>query len=775
MVEDSVIRPGFTPEPELDEVLVLSAAGEKALATVSDAIPPEATEADVKLALLALLGGRQDYIAYGAVDAQRVMEVLAGHIAKGEIRHPYPFGDFLYDQFLDLRVGPSPEPDDHVVLDASESQVFLQGTPIGIAQLGHVLAGPLGISIVRSSRFLPPSTSARAYHCLDVGCLETHPVTLTTSETFASQIYETIRNSWDAHDWLSSWRSYRKLLADVNEPFAFDPFDSRSIIWLLGQCFSEDEIRSVLTALVDLGGADFRREIGKTSRGDSLREGSALDIVDSLQSHSDLMHFAMIANDMEIVSAIEKCISSRTVDIPMTEIRMPQEWIGAPSYYRPWPNASVRGVRFSPTQRAAPMDCLRELFIYAFQDDQPSLEWFLRFEDAEAGDRLTSKLFDLPPRDAVYGLLQFPDKFHRVSDFLRFGDAVTAPRSPEQEEELVDRVLWRLGFDLAAFPVETDALEKHVRSLRVVVAGARASGVDVDREGYRSVAVNLFVALEEVLHDAIVFVAWVLFRDHFESGLSFSREESIALGHATLNRALSSAGTDSRIPSSGRVTLGPLIECIPALASLIEQTSQASTKQRRPASELPEAAKRAQLGSFAFFHKQALDDVRVDDVTNLIQRLRELHRLLVRRVDIPWVRNCVDHHRPEFPTSEQFGLVCDVIDAALQLMSNSRIYPYAYYRDRTVSDRFGRRRRILVNRYGDEVEIRLPQPVFLGVAQNLDAPVVLSPFRMRDSSLPLAFNLVEPSTYRALMARRPRRRLPPESRKVDASGAANPS
>jgi len=130
-------------------------------------------EPDVLLAFFEIFSYHDIFFDHERSDSTGIRQILERELREERVRLPYQFGRVLYDRFNDTYWGTRPE---HLM--GPEVEQLLQGTPIGVSQLGRLISGPLGIIDSEETRFVPPTRNLPLWHCSDTGCSAVHVVHL---------------------------------------------------------------------------------------------------------------------------------------------------------------------------------------------------------------------------------------------------------------------------------------------------------------------------------------------------------------------------------------------------------------------------------------------------------------------------------------------------------------------------------------------------------------------------------------------------------------------
>jgi hypothetical protein len=200
------------------------------------------------------------------------------------------------------------------------------------------------------------------------------------------------------------------------------------------------------------------------------------------------------------------------------------------------------------------------------------LEWALRRVPGDSlFERLENYLDEINPRRAIEELIVASEPRLRTAiGSFRYGN-LQLPRTEEEEHLLIDRILWKLGFNVHVFPgmhrVFWDRLDSFLAASRV-----SDDYTEKEREHIRAAAANFFVSLEEVLDYALSFSAWALLSDHFgATRFQFGLEAARAILAQKLTGRKTPGGVTLRYDAAGINTLFPLLSGFDALSEVAKE------------------------------------------------------------------------------------------------------------------------------------------------------------------------------------------------------------
>src|SRR5262249_9086468 len=156
----------------------------------------------------------------------------------------------------------------------------------------------------------------------------------------------------------------------------------------------------------------------------------------------------------EIVQTVERLVRTDVITLPVQEVRRPVLWKASRGWFDLDIELSRLGVRTVsskiPLQNARLKQLINE--IYKLDGNSRQLEWRLRYE---FGDDLDERLDayvngNAPPkviRDHAFGSKQ---SLEAAFQSLRYG-YFSIPNNEAEEAELVDKIMWKLGFRVQCF------------------------------------------------------------------------------------------------------------------------------------------------------------------------------------------------------------------------------------------------------------------------------------------------------------------------------------
>lgn len=595
------------------------------------------------------------FIDVATTDADTMQKIISEEIIERRRRHPWVYEKLLYDRFFELFPTNTDE------LSYEETTKLLEDTPQGVFQVGPVLAGPFGILRSAASRFHRPPRTVALWHCSDVSCNALHAVRLTTGKNKISQARDLV--SQESRRMAGPPSEWDKFFDNTSGRLAYyDDMQLISLPWLLANAFSERELRSLLAHLIDQYPSEIRARFPANSRFRSIFAGGSERISTSLPK-GECLQLILTLHDNEIVKSLESLIDTGVVNIPPTEIRVPVVSYRIGSWYDLGTECSRFGVRSDSMTANLSLSRMRRMITELYQTDLGirELEWKLRHITGDSvHQKLDTYIYIEDPKKMVSHLvLDSLDHLHKAFEILRYGNFII-PSSSEEEDRLIGRILWKLGFSVREYPLQYGAFWDRLERLREL---ARTQPVFTERdvESVRSTGVNFFVSLEEILDQSLSFATWVLLSDHGTStDLSWNLDDSRRFMASRLGGVPAKADEIIKIDSEGRNTLFALVKGFAALATVCRELVSNEASSRRSPGDFPGYHRRTDLFEFPFLHTVLILDLPHPDQTRLLALLDGITSDL-ERSQVMNIRNRIDHSRPDFPKPAEVESCCKAV------------------------------------------------------------------------------------------------------------------
>lgn len=751
-LEKCLFSSGCKPSDAFGDAVSLTSTGKELVPRIQAAVR-HISLPEINLALFVKFFHHDLFLDVTATNPEAIRKVLDAEIVGGRIRYPWAYDRFLYDRFFDMF------PSQTKKLSYEETAKLLKNTPQGVFQLGNVVVGPFGALNSSCHRFLWPVLSVPLWHCSDPSCGALHPVRLSTAKSKVSEAVTFIseeNEKADGHP--SEWFEF---FLDVREgPDYYDDMYPEQFPWLLVNTFSEIEIRTILARLIDQYSKEIRQRFPKTKRFKNILTGSAEKISKELIK-SQCFQLILLMPDEIVARCVEYLIDEQLINIPSTEIRIPRVtnaqggWLGVTC------QCSRFGVRFISRKQNIAVARLKRLIRQLNKEERElaQLQWKVRNIDGKTFyEKLDGYVHTVDPKRIVRDLvLTSSDHIRRAFKILRYG-WFALPSSPEEEERLVDKILWKLGFDIGLYPPRQRLFWERLEKL-LETAKTDTAYNEHDRELIRSAGVNFFVSLEEILDYSLSFTTWALFSDHYGVTKFKCNFNEIRRSTASrLNGLRLGPNEPLEFDAGGKNTLYPLIHAFAVLAELCSKTIQSRNALKRPKNELPGYYDKTEIQLFPFLHKALILDLRKGDCDRITGLLKETTATL-EKSQVCNIRNRIEHKRPDFPNQDEIEKACALVTDTVNKMEEAGACPLIYlYTGRTV-DQYGRSVVMFKDYRKREITVGRPSQYSVCRLPSIRVPQIIVPWmHIGDSFELMRFELEETSDYVEMWREYPKRR-----------------
>jgi hypothetical protein len=750
LMAGSIVGPKYRIPAHLHEPIVFTPTGESLVRGLGNS--RSVSWGEQRMAVFLSLFHDELFVDPSATDIDAIRKGLSREIRDGKIKHPFIFDRELYDKAYD-ELGD----DSLVALDPVQTQEFLRGTPVGIFQQGRTVVGPWGALQSSEFRNVPSTTSPPLYHCERPGCSIAHRIELSTSENRIISVRQRLDKKLYLQGAPSNWG---KFLGELVQTLSghYDDSRTRGVIAFLGECFTLEELRSITeTALADKKLAF--REIC-FSAGISIR--AAGEFLEG-KTKQQIMQLLLLLTDHGLCSAIEQAVLSGKVVVPEGEVRISRLNRYATGSFGTRLECSRTGVRVASNDSRTAIRRLERLVyqVYNNSDLESRLKWKIRNIEGELHeDKLRNYLATEDARKVIRELfLSGPDVFDAAADILKLGKG-----SEGDDDALVARISWRLGFPGGTLDMGTRVLRERVQDMRDTTPQTSCS--DVEKERVRSRSVHLFVALEKSLDSALCFTTWLTRFDHWAAHQRFTYEpvEARQFMANVLTAQSIESGTDFTYDPTGRNTLGPLIAGFGLLASHLAKIEKRAIEFLRPEQEIPSVCRNSTLVNFGYPHTVPYLNFSRRSREDIIEALRSISRTLSLG-GVLEIRNSLEHHREEFPSSNEILSCLNSIDRYCETIEQIGFIPLVFRMREFVRDSSGRTRYVYEDYSGRTVEANTYSSVVLtGMPEPSRDQILVPGIQIDKSDLIPRFSLGVRSNYTEMWSNWPRHRA--VSRKV---------
>jgi len=738
---------GYTAAGVWESNFALTPHGETTLRGLTPRLG-DVPQADLRQAFFARFFHHDLFVDHQNTDTSKIQKLLEEELAQERIRLPHRYGRLLYDRFNDIYTDTRT---DHLMNPDVER--LLQGTPVGVSQVGRFVSGPLGIIESQESRFLPPTLKLPLWHCSDTGCNAIHYVGIREPSVPVVDAFSRIKNalvteSGSASEWVETLAAY------LHGPTPRHYVDLPAFI---ADCIVGTD-RSVLleTALNGSRGKDLRGILSVQPRSKRDASGPARAVARNTQPEAQLQ-LLLALSDTEIVGLIDDAVLSRAIKIPLGETR--EVIYSTPRHTRDLSSElSALGIR---SAKQAPAVNLTSAIWRAYQllGLSSELEWRVRGDGAKSlYEALASFVRSRGPADSVRELILSSAK---VTGAVCENLHIPLKYASGTDSATVDRLLWKLGFNPMQFEEPIPRFKARLGDFREVVLSTTPIETEDARERIRAAGVNVFVSLEEFLDRLIGFNLWLLSADHFlVTSFEYSSSEARKAVLQTLGPSLRSGDVTVAWNVNGENALGTLVRYLRETAEWVKSLPGRSRDELlRPDRDLPHFADDKDL-RFPFRHTALWADSDRAELQRYADILASIVKL-VEESEPSAVRNGLDHFREadRFPPPDKL-LGCVVrLSQALELADVHRFLPKVFWLFGRKGNRYGSAEYEFRDYAGRQVVAYGPALVSGIYNFSYDYAYILAPgnlLGMPNSSL--AFEVKESSEYSSYWENYPRRR-----------------
>jgi hypothetical protein len=712
---------------------------------------------DTAVGHLALFRGffhHEPFVDVSTSDLSEIRGLLESSILTGNILLPHITGRELYDKFNDEF---STNRTDH--LDPPDVLRLLEGTPVGVFQVGPLVTGPLGILDSSEVRWAPPTEAAPLWHCSDTGCTALHSVWLRSGhvplrEADEGLQREAIKSMGLASEWQAPLRSevMRPDGKRTEIPFA-------DILPFLASCIVGGDRREVLlAALTGDRRHELRKRLEASPRQNELKNLSAEDLSSRLTAEEQLQLLTLL-HTREIVRLIDDQVLQRRLVVQPEELRKAS--IAPPRLRRDlWTEMSSFGLR-SPGRR--PLVRLKTAIQNAYRDIDgiEDLRWRVRApEHLSTGAALSDFIKLQGPQVAVADLV-IPER--RVFETIASAVYFDASESESVEERTL-RLLWKLGFNSPRYGGSLSLLRRRLDEFNQCLLAVRSVDSESDREEIRRSGVNLFVSLEDYLERIVALNCWLCASDHFlDTRFAYNRVDVVDSVPDILGQSLKSGGEIFLWSSSGDNTLGTSQVYLEALLTWLSEARDSDRSSlQRPKDQMPHYVHDPGQ-EFPFLHTQAWADFDRSEFDLYLANLRQIGEQ-VRKSGLTSVRNGLDHKRRDdrFPTVESMLAMVSRLLQAVTISDVHRLVPKRFWLQERTDDRYGRGTLVLQDYEGRSISVATPNPVVALPDVEFASPVIIGPGSfLCGGAVPIIFHVRSANEFSRYWAGYPRRRTIP--------------
>lgn len=667
----SIIKEGYT------DAIILSEYGEELLKKLKEGEHKTEEEHLLKFALLMEFYHDELIVDVTKTKIVAIEQLLHQQVLDNSLIHPWVYGRLLYDKYFEEFE------EQEEVLKNDEVIKLLDKTPKGVFQVGNYIVGSLGLLKSSISRFIPPKRTIKLWHCSDPACPTFHDVHLASGESKIPNIIETIDDLLRLEP-SSDWgRFYFDLIE--KEDFYYDSNRLIESPYLLINALGNSEIKSLLKEIID-----DDKSIREKFPNDKRLKGSSDNIVNSIEKDV-CFQILLLVKDEQNIKSLEKLIDEQTIFIPPTEIRRPISRV-ARGFYKVHHEFNKLGIRSTSSESNLGLRQMNNLLdkIYSEPALRKQLEWKLRnIEKETLKEKLETYTLQEEPRKIIREtVFAGPSQLSETFKYL-YGNFKT-PANIREEEILIDKILWKLGFDINIYPTNLHKFWEMLQNFKDIVRSCRTLN-DSDKEKIRSAAVNFWIALEEILEHTLSFMTWTILSDHFlQTQFKYNFEEARDFMCDKLHGYQIGSTDPLLFDKGGKNTLFPLTEGFTALLGIAESLlAEGAEKYKRKEEDMPSFWHKTELISFPFESTIYLFDIKPSNFKLLSNLLSEIPRSFTKN-NVLSVRNRTQHKRDDFPSQEEILNACNCVEDIIGKIEVNGIYPNVFLFKNSTTDKFNR-------------------------------------------------------------------------------------
>lgn len=751
-LSECIVSEDFRPPDNLYKAICLTSAGEEWASRIKAKLE-DISQSEIRLALFVKFFCKDILVDIMTTNYEQIREFLNSYIIGGIIRFPWVYDRVLYDRFYEMF------PTVEERLSYEETFSLLKNTPQGVFQISNMVTGPFGILASSCQRFLPPVRTVPLWHCPDPSCGAMHPVLLSTGNIKVSNAINLVSTDRDEDEIPSASSAFFGGILD--RPDYYDHMSTQCFPWLLINSFSHTELKCILASLIDQYSEQIRERFPTNKRFKDLLTGSGENIANGL-TKAQCFQLILLISDYDIIRCIELLIEEDLIHIPPTETRVIGYVYGERSWLEISWECSRFGLRAVPTKEDISVARLKLLIEHVYLDKElQQIEWKLRLIPGQnINEKLDTYVRSEDPKHIIKDMI-LDSKEHLQDAFnkMQYG-MFRIPSSKEEEDSLIDKILWKLGFDIRLYPSYEQLFWNRMEKF-TDVATSYSSYDEGVKDLIRSASVNFFVSLEEVLEYSLSFITWVLLSDHyrvthFKCDLNEARQFMVSC----LNGRQLGSNKPLELDPSGKNTLYPLIQGFAVLAELCNKIIKNDrSRYKRPRKELPRYYGRSAIDLFPFLHKIFVLDLTDSDYEKVTGLLHRIYATL-EGSQICDIRNRLEHKRTDFPNQEEIQASCEAVKSIIIEMEESGIVPLIYFYSGQTIDEYLRGATSFRNYRGREIKINIPTQLDACNLPHLTVPLVICPLiNIGDTTEPMRFQCEEMSEYKKMWYDYPKRRL----------------
>ncbi|MFE4463890.1 hypothetical protein ACFRCR_02120 [Oerskovia sp. NPDC056781] len=701
-LRNCVIRGNYRISDELNSCIFLSPAGDQFF---REMLRKKVPTKEARLTCFLEFYHLDLFVDIDAMNPDALASAIGAELKSRAIMLPFVHGPELYGRAADLF------PEEKDVLGTADTLRLIADLPVGVFQMGIRVSGPFGLLQSSESRGMRPTLNVPMQHCHDVSCRRIHRTVLSTDSSAAINNHRaTASKILEAES--DDPSAYAAFFAEISDGLAdeIDDFDPGALPLLLGDGFSVNELRRILSRILDRDGGMLRASLVPLGF-----RGKAVQIANQM-TRAELLQCILLSSDHMIAVSIDELVFDGSIAIPVGEVRRPVMFAGAHSgRFAVVPEVSCHGLRFRSESNLGPLR-LRRLVdaLYPSSGDlgterlneTEELGWQLRsVPGMTVASRLDEYLRTVSPVLVLKQLVLASKKnLETAKQQLNLADL-----GGVDDDQIVDRMLWKLGFEPGRSEVLHEVFWTRHERLTQAARSASVSTI-VDQELMRGLSANYFVALEELLADSLFFSAWVLTADHTAAEhpfryhvISDRRQAQELLSKFDVGRRQG----DSAINFGDKMTLYPLCQGFAVLADYLELLRRDEAAHVRPQARFPQYSGKTNLQRFPFRHSASFLDLVGSSQLEILGLLREISKGLMG-AKVYDVRNEQLHYRRSSVELDRLIACLEVVEHCMIRLEGAGLARTLFFPDRREVDRWGRATIYFSGREGREVALGRP-------------------------------------------------------------------
>jgi hypothetical protein len=691
------------------------------------------------------------FIDHRKTDSLIVRQILQRELLHERIRLPHRFGRLLYDRFNDTYLDTRT---DHLM--PPDVQRLLQGTPVGVYQLGKMVSGPLGITDSKESRSIPPTLDLPLWHCSDTGCGALHEVEMLQPSATVLDILARIKKALFDHVGPSSeWASALSWL--IHE----DRFRRYvDLVPLIADCIPGRDRTTLLEMALHTPHKEMLRAIlALPPRQDSDAAGPAAVIASRLSSDAQLQ-LLLSLSDKDLVGLIDEAVFSKAIRIPIGEIR---EITYTSPRHSSDSGSQLSALGLRSVEEPAVVNLVSSIRrSYQLLGLGGELDWRVRRDGTKSTyEALVTFVREHGPAQSLRELVL---SSARITAAICESFQIPLEHASGTDSLTVERVLWKLGFSPMQFDDSISRLRARLSDLKQTVLASTPINTEDARERVRAAGVNVFVSFEEFTDRLVSYCIWLLASDHFlGTSMNYSSPDARHSVAKTLGESLRTGDKTVVWNRDGVNDLGTLLRYLRAAVEWVQTlVSMNRDALLRREAELPHFADDERL-HFPFRHIALWADSDPNELRSYADLFSRVVKL-IEESEPASVRNGLDHFREgeQFPTADKLLACVTRLDQAVELADENRLLPKVFWLYAKKEDRFG----IVEFEFRDSAGHRTfsfgPPLVSVLEPPSYESACLIAPGNLLGSpNSSLIFHLTEPSEFSAYWKNYPRRRRIP--------------